>query len=34
MAIDTQQIELKLVRTDGQEVNLLPLQGLWTSNSI
>jgi Uma2 family endonuclease len=31
MAIDTQQIELKLVRTaDGQEVDLLPLQGLWT----
>jgi Uma2 family endonuclease len=30
MAIDTQQIELKLVRTDGQEIDLLPLQGLWT----
>ena len=31
MAVDTQQLELKLVRrADGQEVNLLPLQGLWT----
>jgi Uma2 family endonuclease len=30
MGIDTQQIELKLVRTDGQEIDLLPLQGLWT----
>ena len=31
MAIDTQEIELKLVRTaDGQEIDLLPLQGLWT----
>ena len=31
MAIDAQQIELKLVRSaDGQEVDLLPLQGLWT----
>jgi Uma2 family endonuclease len=31
MAVDTQQIELKLVRrADGQEIDLLPLQGLWT----
>jgi len=31
MAIDTQPLELKLVRAaDGQEVDLLPLQGLWT----
>lgn len=31
MALDTRAIELKLVRrADGQEVDLLPLQGLWT----
>jgi Uma2 family endonuclease len=31
MAIDTRPMELKLVReTDGLEVDLLPLQGLWT----
>src|SRR5918912_782670 len=31
MAVDTNTIELKLVRrADGQEVDLLPLQGLWT----
>lgn len=31
MALDTLAIELKLVRrADGQEVDLLPLQGLWT----
>jgi Uma2 family endonuclease len=31
MAVDTHPIELKLVRTvDGQEIDLLPLQGLWT----
>jgi Uma2 family endonuclease len=31
MALDTLEIELKLVRrADGQEVDLLPLQGLWT----
>jgi Uma2 family endonuclease len=31
MAIDTRQIEIKLVRpADGQEIDLLPLQGLWT----
>jgi Uma2 family endonuclease len=32
MAIDTHTLELKLVRpSDGQEINLLPLQGLWTT---
>jgi len=31
MAVDTHTLELKLVRdTDGLEVDLLPLQGIWT----
>jgi Uma2 family endonuclease len=31
MALATSQLELKLVRpADGQEIDLLPLQGLWT----
>ena len=32
MAVDTYQVEMKLVRrADGQEIDLLPLQGLWTA---
>ncbi len=31
MAIDTHPLEIKLIRpADGQEIDLLPLQGLWT----
>jgi Uma2 family endonuclease len=30
MAIDVHMLELKLIRADGVELNLLPLQGLWT----